>query len=129
MTHRADVLMQLEDGHDVHKTVAFRRMETSKQRRFSGVIAVANHLKRARLLDFSPFFLFPVVSHLGYMNTDCHRMCKWFKTVFNQSDGIAFSVIKARYEKQVKNALCFEEMLSQCMQQVESILTDLSKDT
>ncbi len=60
-SYRKDVLAQLLDGHDINKTIAFSRMESSKRRRFVGIMTVTKHVKKLGLLDFNPFFLFPVI--------------------------------------------------------------------
>ena len=65
------------------------------------------------MLDFQPFFLFPIVSALGYLNEDAEKMMKWMSTVMNKcisvsrDDGIPLGVIKARYKVEVRNAVCF----------------------
>lgn len=88
-------------------------METAKQRRFRALIAIANHLQKQHVLDFQPFFLFPVVSSLGFLNDDAEKMMKWMSTVLNKGiaktrdDGIPFGIIKARYKTEVRNAVCF----------------------
>src|SRR5438445_5694538 len=60
----------LDGGGEPAKSMPFRRMETGKQRRFGALISLAKHLDKQRVLDFQPFFLFPVVSALGYLNED-----------------------------------------------------------
>ena len=98
----------------MNQSVAFRRHESSKQRRYSALIPTVSHLCKQRILDFQPFFLFPVISALGYLNNDAVKMVKWMSTVMNKSmstttrdDGVAMGLIKARYKIQVKNAICF----------------------
>ena len=61
---------------------------------------------KLHILDFQPFFLFPVVSTLGFLNDDATKMQKWMHTVLNHSlstvsrdDGIPFSTVKARYKE------------------------------
>ena len=88
-------------------------METAKQRRFRALIAIANHLQKINVLDFQPFFLFPVFSSLGFFNEDGERLMKWMSVVLNKciakkrDDGIPFGVVKDRYKKEVRNAICF----------------------
>ena len=78
-------------------------MESSKDRRFKSLINIAKHLQKQRLLDFQPSFLFPIVSALGYLNADAQN-----RTMdSSRDDGIALGVIKARFKKEVRNALCF----------------------
>jgi len=111
-SYQESVIDHLESGGEPTKSLPFRRMETSKQRRFRALIALANHLEKLRMLDFQPFFLFPIVSALGYLNEDAEKMMKWMSTVMNKcisvsrDDGIPLGVIKARY-KVVRNAVCF----------------------
>ena len=88
-------------------------METTKQRRFAALIPLANYLLKNNVLDFQPFFLFPVMSALGYLNQDAVAMTKWMSAVMNKTltsardDAIPLSVIKARYRVEVSNAICF----------------------
>ena len=113
-SYQEAVISHLEEGKEVAKSLPFRRMETSKQRRYSALISVAKHLMKVKILDFQPFFLFPVISHLGYLNEDAVKMMKWMSIVLNKTlstvvrdDGIPFSTIKARYKQKVQNAMCF----------------------
>lgn len=113
-SYQESVITHLEEGKEVAKSLPFRRMETSKQRRYAALISVTKHLMKMKMLDFQPFFLFPVISHLGYLNDDATQMVKWMNAVLNKSmattvrdDGIPFSTIKARYRQRVRNALCF----------------------
>jgi len=107
------VLAFLEGADDLTKSFPFRRMETSKQRRFAALIPLATHLLKQNLLDFQPFFLFPVISALGYLNEDAEKMTQWMYAVMNKTltgtrdDGVALSTLKARYKVQVRNAICF----------------------
>ena len=66
------------------KSMPFRRTELAKKRRFGALIAVIKHLEKQRVLDFQPFFLFPVISALGYLNEDATKMRKWMHTVMNK---------------------------------------------
>ena len=114
-SYQASVLQHLDDKKDIALSLPFQRMESSKQRRYAALISITKHLLKLRILDFNPFFLFPVISHLGYLNKDAIQTSKWMSTVLNDSlakgfhrdDGIPFSVVKARYKKRVKNAWCF----------------------
>ena len=58
------VINHLEAG-DISKSLPFRRAATSKQRRFAALIPLVCHLLKQNILDFQPFFLFPVMSVLG----------------------------------------------------------------
>ena len=112
-SYQDDVIAYLGGSDDPTKSPAFRRMETAKQRRFRALISIANHLQKQHMLDFQPFFLFPVVSSLGFLNDDADKMMKWMSTVLNKciaktrDDGIPFGIIKARYKAEVRNAVCF----------------------
>jgi hypothetical protein len=112
-SYQASMLAHLEGGLQVTKGEPFRRMESSKDRRFRALIGLAKHLQKQRMLDFQPSFLFPVISALGYMNGDAHKLVKFMSMVFNKTmdshrdDGIPMGVIKARYKTEVRNALCF----------------------
>ena len=114
LSYQEAVITHLEEGAgDPTKSLPFRRSETSKQRRFAALIPLANHLLKQRILDFQPFFMFPVISALGYLNEDADKMSKWMSAVMNKNltgirdDGIQLSVLKARYKVEVRNAICF----------------------
>ena len=113
-SYQEEVINHLEGGEFPTSHVAFRRTETSKKRRFRSLIAIAHHLQKQNVLDFQPFFLFPVVSALGFLNNDTVQMMKWICGVFNKcivptrrDDGLEMGVIKARFRAEVRNALCF----------------------
>ena len=112
-SYQDPVIDHLEGGRDPTSSEPFRRMESSKDRRFRYLKNLATHLQKQRLLDFQPFFLFPVISALGYLNGDAFKMLKFMHTVLNKcmastrDDGIPLGVIKARYKTEVRNALCF----------------------
>ena len=106
------VIAHVED-QDISTSMPLKRMETTKKRRFAALIPLANHLLKNNVLDFQSFFLFPVMSALGYLNEDAVKMTKWMSAVMNKTltsvreDAIPLSVIKARYRVEVKNAICF----------------------
>jgi hypothetical protein len=112
-SYQESMIDHLDGGGEPAKSMPFRRMETGKQRRFGALISLAKHLDKQRVLDFQPFFLFPVVSALGYLNEDSTKMMRWMSTVLNRcvaslrDDGIPLGVIKARYKVEVRNAICF----------------------
>ena len=91
----------------------FRKVTATKQRKYAALMATANHLQKLKILDFQPFFLFPLISALGYLNEDALKMTKWMCVVMNKSltsardDGIPLSVIKSRYKTEIKTAICF----------------------
>jgi hypothetical protein len=112
-SYQESMVQHLESGLAALSGEPFRRMESSKDRRFKSLINIAKHLQKQRLLDFQPSFLFPIVSALGYLNADAQNLTKFMSMVFNRTmdssrdDGIALGVIKARFKKEVRNALCF----------------------
>ena len=112
-SYQDEVVAYLQGADDPMKNPAFRRTELAKQRRFRSLMAIANHLQKQKALDFQPFFLFPVISSLGFLNGDADKMVKWMSTVLNKcisktrDDGVLFSLIKARYKTEVRNAICF----------------------
>ena len=107
------IKMLLEGGEEPSKSIPFRRTEAAKQRRFGALITLTKHLEKQRVLDFQPFFLFPIISALGYLNEDATKMVRWMHTVMNKcvttlrDDGIQLGVIKARNKIEVRNAICF----------------------
>jgi len=107
------MIAHMEGGEEPSKSIPFRRTEAAKQRRFGALITATKHLEKQRMLDFQPFFLFPIISALGYLNQDATKMVKWMHTVMNKrvttlgDDGIQLGVIKARYKVEVRNAICF----------------------
>jgi hypothetical protein len=105
----------LESGGQTSRSPAFRRIEQMKERKYRPLLPVAKHLVSLRALDFKPFFQFPVICSLGYLNPAAEEMVKWMRTIFNnhlkldgpRSDGIPLGVIKNRYNTQITNAICF----------------------
>ena len=112
-SYRDHIIADLDADQDPVKSYPFRRTQATKRRKYAGLIAIATHLAKQKLLDFQPFFLFPVISALGYLNDDATSMFNWMCKVANKNlpkkrdDGIAIGVLKNRYKKQVKNAICF----------------------
>ena len=114
-TYQDDVIEHLEGGGEVSKTPAFHKMEKMKERKYRPLLPVAKHLMRVHALDFQPCFYFPVVSSLGYLNSDAEHMVKWMQSTFNanlklsgpRDDGIPLGIVKSRYRTQISNALCF----------------------
>ena len=99
-TYQDDVIEQ--GGGEVSKTPAFHKMEKMKERKYRPLLPVAKHLTRVHALDFQPFFYFPVVSSLGYLNSDAE-----LKLSGPREDGIPLGIVKSRYRTQISNALCF----------------------
>ena len=81
-SYQEAMIDHLESGGEPSKSMPFRRMEASKQRRFGELIALTKHLEKQRMLDFQPFFIFPIV--LGYLNEDATKMVRWMHTVMNK---------------------------------------------
>jgi hypothetical protein len=114
-SYQDDMLEHLRKGGETSRSPAFQRIEKMKERKYRPLLPVANHLVSLRALDFKPFFRFPVISSLGYLNFDAEEMVKWMKAIFNhnlkldgpRSDGLPLGVIKNRYKTQITNALCF----------------------
>jgi hypothetical protein len=112
-SYQDHVIEEVEAGADPAKSYPFRRTQATKQRKYAALVATANHLSKQKLLDFQPFFLFPVISALGYLNEDAMKMCTWMSKVSTKNlpkkrdDGIEQGVIKNRYKVQVKNAIAF----------------------
>ena len=72
-SYRASVLAHLRADKKPAVSLPFKKAENEKKGRFGGLIRVAERLAREGFLGFRPFFLFPVVSSLGSMNTDMTR--------------------------------------------------------
>jgi hypothetical protein len=114
-TYQDDMIEHLEGGGEVSKIPAFHKIEKMKERKYRPLLPVAKHLMRVRALDFQPFFYFPVVSSLGYLNSDAEHMVKWMQSTFNanlkmsgpREDGIPLGIVKSRYRIQIVNAICF----------------------
>lgn len=114
-SYQDGVIAYLEGHDDLGKSPAFKRTEDTKRRRYTSLISITKHLTKQKTLDFQPFFLFPVLSSLGYLNHDGFQMVKWISTLKNgalqfdgpRSDGVSLGTIKARFRVQIRNALCF----------------------
>src|SRR4029079_12388563 len=102
-----------EGGGEPGNSYPFQKVGATKQRKYRALVSVANHLLKQKMLDFQPFFLFPIISALGYLNDDAEKMLKWMSAVLNKSlpksreDGIPLGVVKNRYKVEVRNAICF----------------------
>ena len=90
-------------GRGCCKHCLFAEQSNQSTKRYAALIPVVKHLVKLHILDFQPFFLFPVVSALGLLNDHGTKMQKWMHTVLNHShstvsrdDGIPFSTVKAR---------------------------------
>ena len=76
---------------------------------------VAERLSREGYLGFSPFFLFPVVSSLGTMNTDMTKTLKWIGDRYKDNlqsspereDGVSKNTLIGMFRLYVQRALCF----------------------
>ena len=76
-SYQAGVLKHLRENKKPHLAPPFRKWEQDKKNRFGALIRVAERLAREGFLGSRPFFLFPVVSSLGSMNTDMTKTLKW----------------------------------------------------
>ena len=93
----------------------FQKAEGEKRNRFGGLIRVAERLTKQRLLGFTPFFLFPVVSSLGCVNADMTKLLKWISERYKQTllpsaerlDGVPKSVLLGQFQMYLDRALCF----------------------
>ena len=114
-SYRAAVLTHLRAGGKPCLSLPFKRAENEKRGRFRGVIRVAERLAREGYLGFHPFFLFPVVSSLGSVNSYMTKMLKWigdrYKTRLHslpeREDGVSKSALLARFRGYLKRAVCF----------------------
>src|SRR4051794_29227860 len=69
-SYQTRVLRHLRAGKSASLSMPFKRAEGEKKGRFGGLMRVAERLSKEGFLGFSPFFLFPVVSTRGCMNSD-----------------------------------------------------------
>ena len=78
-TYTAETLTFLENkNHKPEQGPAFKKMEGLKRRKYAVIMAVAESLSQKHKLDFKPIFLFPIISSLGFMNTDMLKLQKIF---------------------------------------------------
>ena len=107
-SYQESMVQHLESGLAALSGEPFRRMESSKDRRFKSLINIAKHFRNN---DYFNHLSCSVVSALGYLNVDAQNLTKFMSMVFNRTmdgsrdDGIALGVIKARFKKEVRNAL------------------------
>lgn len=73
-SYRTHVIEDLDGDGDPMKSYPFRRVQETKQRKYRALTATATHLLKQKLLDFQPFFLFPLISALGYLNEDAIKV-------------------------------------------------------
>ena len=69
-SYQESMVQHLESGLAALSGEPFRRMESSKDRRFKSLINIAKHLQKQRLLDFQPSFL---PGSLGAWLPECRR--------------------------------------------------------
>ena len=115
-THAADTLKFLESKNTnlIESSPAFTKTRGGKVRRYSALIDVVNRLAEERKLKFQPTFLYPIVSSLGYMNSDMNELLKSMEKCFkfNQTkarrfDGLEPGVLRGRFKTEMKNTICF----------------------
>ena len=116
-TYREQTLEFLEASveNNAAEGPAFHKAYGAKTRRYAALIAVANRLAERRKLDFSPTFLFPIISAFGFVNDDMNEVMKFIvefhrgqlKRMGNRADGMTVAVLKGRFKVQLKNSLCF----------------------
>ena len=116
-TYREQTLefLQASVENNAAEGPAFHKAYGAKTRRYAALIAVANRLAERRKLDFSPTFLFPIISAFGFVNDDMNEVMKFIvefhrgqlKRMGNRADGMTVAVLKGRFKVQLKNSLCF----------------------
>jgi hypothetical protein len=114
-SYRTAVLKHLREHKKPFLSLPFKKAENEKRGRFGGLIRVAERLAREGYLGFSPFFLFPVVSSLGCVNTDMTKTLKWIGDRYKDSlqsspereDGIPKSDLVGKFRLYLERALCF----------------------
>ena len=114
-TYAHDVLKFFE-GKDsrTQDSPAFIKMKGSKTRRYAALQSIVDRLREDRKLAFQPEFLFPVVSSLGFMNEDMEKLVKFMVQHFKNNqpatprfDGLTIGALQGRYNKELKNSICF----------------------
>jgi hypothetical protein len=116
-TYREQTLEFLDASADNNAAEgpAFHKAYGAKQRKYAPVISVVNRLAGERKLDFSPTFLFPIISSFGFMNEDMNQVVKFIvdfhrgqsKRIRDRADGLTVAVLKGKFKVQLKNSLCF----------------------
>ena len=116
-TYREQTLefLQASANNKAAEGPAFHKAHGAKMRKYAPLISVVNKLAEERKLDFSPTFLFPIISAFGFMNADMNEMMKFIvdfhrgqlKRIRNRPDGLTVPVLKGRFKVQLKNSLCF----------------------
>ena len=116
-TYREQTLefLQASTENNAAESPAFHKAHGTKTRKYGPLISVASRLAEERKLDFSPTFLFPIVSSFGFMNEDMNQVMKFMvdfyrgqlKRARNRADGLTVAVLKGKFKVQLKNSLCF----------------------
>ena len=114
-SYRSAVLKHLRAGKKPSSSGPFRKAEAEKKGRFGGLMRVAERLSREGFLGFTPFFLFPVVSSLGSVNTDMLKTLKWIsdryrdhlKSSSDREDGLSKGALVGQFRLYLHRALCF----------------------
>jgi len=115
-TYTAETLTFLENkNHKPEQGPAFKKMEGLKRRKYAVIMAVAESLSQKHKLDFKPIFLFPIISSLGFMNTDMLKLQKIFVEQYKETlsvapprtDGVSVGRLQGQFRNQMRNSLCF----------------------
>jgi len=115
-TYSGEVLKFLDNlDHEPKNSMAFKKMERKKTRKYAPIIAVATRLAEERKLGFQPLFLFPVLSALGFCNDSLVDVVKFMSDLMKNRlqsepprlDGLNDNVLRARWKMTTKNSMCF----------------------
>src|ERR1043165_8780532 len=113
-TYTAETLTFLENkNHKPEQGPAFKKMEGLKRRKYAVIMAVAESLSQKHKLDFKPIFLFPIISSLGFMNTDMLKLQKIFVEQYKETlsaapprtDGVSVGRLQGQFRNQMRNSL------------------------
>jgi hypothetical protein len=107
--------LENEDHGDLTDGPAFSKMKNKKAAKYSALVDVAKRLSDDRKLDTQPSFLTPIISSLGYMNSDFDALIKFMVERFRDTqkleperdDGVDAKVLAGRFKVQIRNSLCF----------------------
>jgi hypothetical protein len=116
-TYAQDTLRYLKEQDDrvAGQGRAFQKMFSKKSVKYAALMAVATRLMNERKLDGQPFFLIPIISSLGFMNSDFVALLKFIVERFKDTqkaepermDGLGPKVLVGRFRKQLRNSIAF----------------------
>ena len=94
---------------------AFQKMLTKKTAKYASLVSVVNRLSKEHKLDAQPSFLTPIISSLGFMNSDFRELMKFIVDHFKDSqktapiriDGLSPKTLAGRFKVQVHNSIGF----------------------